>query len=106
MAWVKRLKANQEMSYQLDMDAARRTNEEGLALVERGMTLPGADETKLFFRLWNSRTDRVKILMYQNDYETAIAEARRYRDELAASEYEEEPRRRLSRPRLFRPAGG
>jgi tetratricopeptide (TPR) repeat protein len=101
MAWVKRLKANQEMSYQLDMDAARRTNEEGLALVERGMTLPGADETKLFFRLWNSRTDRVKILMYQNDYETAIAEARRYRDELAASEYEEEPRRRLSRLAYF-----
>ena len=64
IAWVKRLKANQEMSYQLDMDAARRTNEEGLALVERGITLPGADETKLFFRLWNSRTDRVKILMF------------------------------------------
>ncbi|MGB2178728.1 MAG: protein kinase domain-containing protein [Hyphomonas sp.] len=101
MAWVKRLKANQEMSYQLDMNAARRTNEEGLALVERGMTLPGADETKLFFRLWNSRTDRVKILMYQNDYETAIAEARRYRDELAASEYEEKPRRRLSRLAYF-----
>ena len=58
-------------------------------------------ETKLFFRLWNSRADRVKILMYQNDYETAIAEARRYRDELAASEYEEKPRRRLSRLAYF-----
>ena len=101
MAWVKRLKANQEMSYQLDMDAARRTNEEGLALVERGMTLPGAEDTKLFFRLWNSRTDRVKILMYQNDYETAIAEARHYREELATSEFEEEPLRRLSRLAYF-----
>jgi eukaryotic-like serine/threonine-protein kinase len=101
LAWVKRLKSNQEMSYQLDMDAARRTNEEGLALIERGMTLPDADETRLFFRFWNSRTDRVKILMYRNEYETAIAEARRYRDELAASEYEEEPRRRLSRLAYF-----
>ena len=101
MAWVKRLKSNQEMSYQLDMDAARRTNEEGLALIERGMALPDADETRLFFRLWNSRTDRVKILMYRNEYVTAIAEARRYRDELAASEYEEEPRRRQSRLAYF-----
>ena len=101
MAWVKRLKANQEMSYQLDMDAARRTNEEGLTLVERGMTLPGAEDTKLFFRLWNSRTDRVKILMYQNDYDTAIAEARRYRKELAASTFEEEPWRRSSRLGYF-----
>lgn len=101
MGWVKRLKANQEMSYQLDMDAAQQTNEEGLAVVEYGLTLPGAEDTKLFFRLWNSRTDRVKILMYQNDYDTAIAEARRYRKELAASPFEEEARRRNSRLGYF-----
>lgn len=101
MAWVKRLKANQELSYQLDVASARKTNEEGLALVERGMTLPGADETRLYFRLWNSRTDRVKILMFENDYETAIAEAKRFRQELAASTYDEEPQRRNSRLAYF-----
>lgn len=101
MAWVKRLKANQELSYQLDVASARKTNEEGLALVERGMPLPGADETRLYFRLWNSRTDRVKILMYENDYETAIAEAKRFRQELAASTYDEEPQRRNSRLAYF-----
>lgn len=101
MAWVKRLKANQELTYQLDVASARKTNEEGLALVERGMTLPGADETRLYFRLWNSRTDRVKILMFENDYETAIAEAKRFRQELAASTYDEEPQRRNSRLAYF-----
>lgn len=101
MGWVKRLKSNQQMTYQLDMDGAQRTNEEGLALIEHGMTLPGAEDTKLFFRLWNSRTDRVKILMYQNDYDLAISEARRYREELAASTFEEEPRRRNSRLGYF-----
>ena len=101
MAWVKRLKANQELTYQLDVASARKTNEEGLALIERGMTLPGAEDTRLYFRLWNSRTDRVKILMYENDYETAIADAKRFRQELAASTYDEEPQRRNSRLAYF-----
>lgn len=101
MAWVKRLKANQQMSYQLDMAAARETNEQGLALVERGLTLPGADDTRLYSRLWNSRTDRVKILMYENDYAAAISEARRFRQELAASTYDEEAQRRNSRLGYF-----
>jgi len=101
MAWVKRLKANQQMTYQLDMTAARETNEQGLALVERGLTLPGAEDTRLYSRLWNSRTDRVKILMYENDYEAAISEARRFRTELAASTYDEEARRRNSRLGYF-----
>ncbi len=101
MVWVKRLKSNQEMTYQLDMAAAQKTNAEGLALAERGLTFPGSQETRLYFRLWNSRTDRVKILMYENDYDTAISEARRYREELAASNFEEEPRRRNSRLGYF-----
>ena len=101
MGWVKRLKSNQQLSYQLDVDAARTTNEEGLALVERGMGLPGAEDTKLFFRLWNSRTDRVKILMYENDYDTAISEARRYRQELSESTHDEDSRRRNSRLGYF-----
>lgn len=101
MAWVKRLKANQQMSYQLDMAAARETNEQGLALVERGLTLPGADDTRLYSRLWNSRTDRVKILMYENDYAAAISEARQFRQELAASTYDEEAQRRNSRLGYF-----
>lgn len=101
MGWVKRLKANQQMSYQLDMPAARETNEQGLALVERGLTLPGADDTRLYSRLWNSRTDRVKILMYENDYAAAISEAKRFREELAASTYDEEAQRRNSRLGYF-----
>ncbi|GAB5458222.1 MAG: hypothetical protein Hens3KO_12520 [Henriciella sp.] len=101
MIWVKRLKSNQQLTYQLDVDAARITNEEGLSLAERGLTLPGAEDTKLYFRLWNSRTDRVKILMYENNYDAAILEAARYRAELAASEYEEDPQRRKSRLAYF-----
>lgn len=101
MAWVKRLKANQELTYQLDVASARKTNEEGLALVERGMSLPGSEETRLYFRLWNSRTDRVKILMYENDYDTAIADAKRFRQDLEASTYDEEPQRRNSRLAYF-----
>lgn len=101
MGWVKRLKSNQQLTYQLDVDGARKTNEEGLEIIERGRTLPGADETRLYFRFWNSRTDRVKILMYENDYATAIADARRYRAELAESQHDEEPQRRNSRLAYF-----
>lgn len=101
LAWVKRLKANQELTYELDAGAARATNEEGLLLIERGMTLPGAADTKLVFRLWNSRTDRIKILMYQNDYDTAIEEARQYRAELANTDFDPEDWRRESRRAYF-----
>ena len=101
MVWVKRLKANQELTYQLDVEAARTSNQEGLSLSERGLSLPGAEETRLYFRLWNSRTDRIKILMYENNYDTAIAEAKRFRQELAASTYEEDAQRRNSRLAYF-----
>ena len=101
MGWVKRLKANQQLTYQLDVDGARQTNKEGLEIVSRGLTLPGAEDTRLYFRFWNSRTDRVKILMYGNDYPTAIADARRYREGLQTSTYDEEPQRRNSRTAYF-----
>lgn len=101
MAWVKRLKANQQLSYQLDVEAARATNDEGLALSQRGLSLPGAEETRLYFRLWNSRTDRIKILIYENALEEAVETAKRYQEELSASTFEEEPRRRTSRLAYF-----
>lgn len=101
MAWVKRLKANQQLSYQLDVDAARSTNDEGLALSQRGLSLPGAEDTRLYFRLWNSRTDRIKILIYENALEEAVETAKRYQEELSASTFEEEPRRRTSRLAYF-----
>lgn len=101
MAWVKRLKANQQLSYQLDVEAARATNDEGLALSQRGLSLPGAEDTRLYFRLWNSRTDRIKILIYENALEEAVETAKRYQEELSASTFEEEPRRRTSRLAYF-----
>lgn len=101
MAWVKRLKANQQLSYQLDVEAARATNDDGLALSQRGLSLPGAEDTRLYFRLWNSRTDRIKILIYENALEEAVETAKRYQEELSASTFEEEPRRRTSRLAYF-----
>jgi len=101
MAWVKRLKANQQLTYQLDVEGARQTNSEGLALAERGLQMPGAEDTRLYFRLWNSRTDHIKILAYENALEDAVAAARQYQIELAESEYDEEPQRRNSRLAYF-----
>lgn len=101
MAWVKRLKSNQQLSYQLDVEGARQTNQEGLALTERAMTLPGWEETRIYFRFWNARTDHIKILTYENATEEAIEAARQYQRDLAASTYDEEPQRRKSRLAYF-----
>ena len=101
MAWVKRLKANQQLTYQLDVEGARQTNQEGLALTEHGMTLPGWEDTRLYFRLWNARTDQIKILTYENATETAIEASRQYQQELSESTYDEEPQRRNSRLAYF-----
>ena len=101
MAWVKRLKANQQLTYQLDVEGARQTNREGIALSEHAMRLPGWEETRIYFRFWNARTDHIKILTYENATEEAIEAARRYQQELSDSTFEEEPQRRKSRLAYF-----
>lgn len=101
MAWVKRLKSNQQLSYQLDVEGARKTNQEGLALAARAMTLPGWEDTRIYFRFWNARTDHIKILTYENATEAAVEAARLYQKELSESTYDEEPQRRNSRLAYF-----
>ncbi|MBD0425646.1 serine/threonine protein kinase [Aquisalinus flavus] len=84
LVWTLRLMTNQELIYNLDVDAARRANDKARVLVTRGLTLPGATDTPLANRFWNVRSDRLKILGYANDQATALEEVRRYRAELAA----------------------
>ncbi len=101
MGWVKRLKSNQQLSYQLDVEGARKTNQEGLSLTQRAMTLPGWEDTRIYFRFWNARTDHIKILTYENATEEAIETARQYQKDLSESTYDEEPQRRKSRLAYF-----
>ena len=106
MGWVKRLKSNQQLSYQLDVEGARKTNQEGLALTQRAMTLPGWEDTRIYFRFWNARTDHIKILTYENATEEAIETARQYQNDLAASTYDEEPAASQISPGLLCETGG
>lgn len=89
LVWTLRLMTNQELIYNLDVDAARRANDKAQVLVTRGLSLQGAEDTPLPNRFWNVRTDRLKILGYANDQETALEEVRLYRRELAAPELAE-----------------
>ncbi|NHK28065.1 serine/threonine protein kinase [Parvularcula flava] len=83
LVWTLRLMTNQELLYNLDVDAARRANDKARVIATRGLSLPGAEETRLANRFWNVRTDRLKVLSYANDQETALEEVRLYRAELA-----------------------
>jgi len=89
LVWTLRLMTNQELIYNLDVGAARRANDKARVMAVRGLSLPGADETPLPNRFWNVRTDRLKVLGYANDQETALDEVRLYRQELAEPGYAE-----------------
>ncbi len=86
MLWVLRLKSNQQLTYQRDEDAAYATNQQGLTLAARGLELPeeDMDGTRIIDRLWNTRTDQLKILLYRNNYDEALRLLPRYREVLAA----------------------
>lgn len=83
LVWSLRLRTNQELVYNLDVEAARAANERALSLAAKGLELPGADETRLIDRFWNARTDSLKVLGYANEQEEALAAVRQYRAELA-----------------------
>lgn len=82
MLWLKRLKTNQLLSYQLDSVSAKQEILAALEMADRVREEAVTINWALESRYWNARTDYVKVLLWDNDHETALRVLDEYLSEI------------------------
>ena len=85
---VKRMQTMQALNYEADTAHALELNAETIALAERGLAIPGAEERPFLRHLWSARTDLLQILLDQGDLESASQQLASWMPELTPAMYD------------------
>ena len=88
LAMVKRTISMQSLEYDDDADKALEANNEVFALTEKGLAFSDENEQTLLRHFWSARTDRLHILIHEEDFDTALSELAIWREELDEEMFE------------------
>lgn len=88
LVFVRRGLAMQHLIYQLDPETAHFYNQKVRVGAARGADLGDENAQTLLRHFWSGRTDRLQILLEEQDLETALQEVQLWRSELTEDMYQ------------------
>jgi len=88
MIWIKRLQTNQLLSYKIDSAAALQEITQALKFAEEFRSTATEVDWALESRYWNARSDYIKVLLWDDDHQTAMPLINTYLEELADPDLE------------------